>query len=132
MMNARKSNPRVEYRLLQNQRAKDSASLAQKYPRLGELSVNLAYFDADGSSRHSEMKYRVNVKHAKSMFCFVCPSSECVGGDFDLSDELSKAVTGRLKLAAGEMRCGGWHKTPKTDRMPCHIVLRYKLNLDYV
>jgi hypothetical protein len=132
MMHPRRSNPRAEYRLLQSQRAKDSVSLAQKFPGLDGLTVNLAYFDAEGFSKHSEMKYKVNVQHAKSVFCFVCPSGECVGGDFDLSEELAKAVGGRRKLAVGEMRCAGWHKTPKVERAPCHILLRYKLSLDYV
>jgi hypothetical protein len=132
MMHPRRSNPRAEYRLLQSQRAKDSVSLAQKFPVLDGLTVNLAYFDAEGLSKHSELKYKVNVEHAKSVFCFVCPSGECVGGDFDLSEELSKAVAGKRKLLAGEMRCAGWHKTPKIDRAPCQILLRYKLSLDYV
>ena len=131
-MHPRKSNPRAEYRLLQNQRAKDSASLAEKFPGLETLTVSLAYFDSEGFSKHSELKYRVNVQHAKSMFCFVCPSSDCVGGDFDLSGELAKAVAAKVKLAAGELRCAGWHKTPKVERVPCEIVLRYKLSLDYV
>ena len=132
MMQTRKSNPRVEYRLMQSQRAKDSVSLAEKYPRLQHLTVNLAYFDSKSLSKNSELKYKVNVQHAKSVFCFVCPHGECMGGDFDLSEELAKAVAGRRKVCVGEMLCKGWHKKPKIDKSPCHILLRYKLSLDYV
>src|SRR5436853_432447 len=91
MMPARKSNPRVEYRLRQNQRVKDSISLGEKFPKLKALTVDLAYFDSEGLTKSSEMKYKVNVQHAKSVFCFVCQSGECIGGDFDLSEALAKA-----------------------------------------
>jgi hypothetical protein len=132
MIHTRKSSPRAEYRLLQNQRARDSVSLAERYPRLESLTVNLAYFDAEDLSRHSEMKYRVNVQNAKAVLCFVCPKGECVGGDFDLSDEVAKAVAGRRKVAIGEMRCQGRHHKPKEQRTPCQTLLRYKLILNYV
>ncbi len=127
----RKSNPRAEHRLQQNQRAKDSVSLAAKFPRLGSLTVHLAYFDAQALNRTSEVKYQVNLDHAKSFFCFVCPSAECVGGDFDLSEELARAVSEGRKLTTGELRCPGWHKRSKIDRAPCQARLRYTLNLRY-
>jgi hypothetical protein len=131
MMHGRRTNPRAEYRLRQSQRAQESVSLAEKFPQLKSLTVHLEHVDADTLSRNSEMKYKVNVEHAKSVFCFGCPSGECIGGDFDLSDVLAKAVHGRRKLAAGEIRCQGWHKKAKIDKAPCQILLRYKLNLDY-
>src|SRR6266404_3077794 len=39
MMPVRKSNPRVEYRLRQNQLVKDSISLGEKFPKLKALTV---------------------------------------------------------------------------------------------
>ena len=131
MMPVRKSNPRVEYRLRQNQLVKDSVSLGEKFPKLKGLTVDLAYFDSEGNTKSSEMKYKVNVEHAKSMFCFVCQSGECIGGDFDLSEPLAKAVAGRRKLAIGEMRCQGSRKKANHDIVPCQTLLRYKLTLSY-
>ena len=131
MMQQRKTNPRAEHRLKQSQRANDSVSLAAKFPHLKSLMVNLEHYDVDSLARNSELKYKVNVEHAKSVFCFVCPCGECVGGDFDLSDVLAKAVAKRSKLATGEMRCPGWHRKGKTERAPCEILLRYKLSLNY-
>jgi hypothetical protein len=131
MQTTRKSNPRAEHRLRQSQRANDSVSLAERFPRLGSLTVNLAYFDAESLNKNSELKYKVNVEHAKSVFCFACPSGECVGGDFDLSEVLAKAVAGHRKVASGEMRCQGWHKRAKIERAPCQVLLRYSLILDY-
>ena len=91
MMPPRKSNPRMEHRLRQSQRIQESASLAEKFPRLKGLTVNLAYFDSQGVNKNNELKYKVNLNHAKSLFCFVCQSGECIGGDFDLSEALAKA-----------------------------------------
>lgn len=131
MMPHQKINPRAEYRLRQRERIEGSPSIAEKFPRLKALTVNLAYFDAAGVTKNGEMKCRMNVQHAKSVLCFACSGGECIGGDFDLSEELAKAVASRRKVATGEMRCQGWHKKPKIERAPCQSLLRYKLSLDY-
>ncbi len=131
MIHSRKNSPRAEYRLRENQRINASASLAEKFPQLKSLTVNLAYFDSESDTKNGEMKYKVNVRHAKSVFCFVCPNGECVGGDFDLSRELAKAVAGRKKVATGELRCQGWRRKPNHDQVPCQNLLRYKLSFGY-
>jgi len=108
MMPARKANPRAEYRPREIQRVNNSISLAERFPKLKSLTVDLAYFDADGLTKSGELRYKVNVRHARSVFSFVCPSGECVGGDFDLSGAVTQAVTGRRKIAEGEIRCQGF------------------------
>src|SRR5438445_8130748 len=102
-MQTRKLNPRTEYRLRESQRIKDSASLEERFPRLRSLKVDLEYFDSEGVTRNGGMKYKANLQNAKSVFCFNCVNGECVGGDFDLSSELEKAVVARRKIAIGEM-----------------------------
>ena len=94
--------------------------------------AKLSYFEAESLHKLNEVKYTANVQHAKSVVRFLCPASDCVGGDFDLSEDVAKAVAARRKLATGEARCKGWHKTPKLERVPCEVLLHYKLNLDYV
>ena len=130
-MHTRKLSPRVEYRLEQTQRIKDSISLAQKFPKLKSLTVDLKYFNCEGESRNGDLKYKANLEHAKALFCFGCPDHECVAGDFDLSKELARAVTARRKIATGEMRCLGWHHNAIKEKVPCENVLRYKLSLAY-
>jgi hypothetical protein len=127
-----KTNPRAEFRRHQIQRANDSVSLAEKFPELKSLRVDLTYFDSDGLTRTGELRYTVNVRFAKSVFSFVCPSGECIGGDFDLSDAVAGAVGGRRKIAEGEVRCEGWRKKPKQEKMPCQNLVRYKLTVGYV
>ena len=128
----RKNNLRAEYRLREMERANSSPSLAEKFPRLKSLKADLTYFDPDGFTQTGEVRYKVNVTHAKSVFCFVCQSSECLAGNFDLSNAVAEAVARRRKCAAGEIRCQGTRENPKEIKRPCHNLLRYKLTLTYV
>jgi hypothetical protein len=127
-----KTNPNAEFRRQQVERANGSVSLAEKFPQLKSLRVDLAYFESDGLSRTSGLRYTVNVSFAKSVFSFMCPCRECMGGDFDLSAVVEAAVSRRRKMAEGELRCEGSRTTPKQDRMPCQNLMRYKLSLGYV
>ena len=132
VMHTPKTNARAEFRRRQIEQANNSATLAAKFPRLKTLKVELAYFGPDGLTRTGELRYTVNVQHAKSMFSFVCPSGECMGGDFDLSEAVAKAVDGGRKTAEGEIRCEGWHRKAKEEKTPCQNLMRYKLRLGYV
>jgi hypothetical protein len=130
-MYEQKTNPRVEYRLQENQRVKDSVSLAEKFGRLKSLTVDLAYYGPEAVSKTSEIKYTANLAHAKSLFRFDCPNEDCVGGDFDLSQQLAKAVAGQETTLAGEVICQGWQSKATIDRMHCHHILRFRLSLEY-
>src|ERR1043166_892715 len=131
-MRPRKKNPHAEYRLLQNQRVDAATSLAEKFPGLKTLLVELNYFDSSGLMRNGEMKCSFNLEKAKSVVFFNCTNGECVGGDFDLTEALGRAVAGKLKIVSGEMRCQGIrHHKEATERVPCQNLLRYKLNLEY-
>ncbi len=127
----RKSNPRREYRLMQRERIEASPLMAEKFPRLKALRVTLEFFDAAGSTKQGEMKCKLNVALAKSALWFGCPGVECICGDFDLSEALAKAVAGRRKVAAGELRCQGRRKRGDREPVACGTLLRYKLNLNY-
>src|SRR5262245_54924449 len=132
MMPPRKMTPRAEHRLRETERVNKSISLAEKFPKLKSMTVHLTYFEADGLTKSGELRYKVNVEHARSVFYFACRSGECVGGDFDLSRALTQAVTKRHKVAEGEIPCRGVRTRPKGDKVPCHSLLRYKLTLGYV
>ena len=105
--------------------------MAEKYPHLKTLKVALEFVDRQGMTKTTEMKYSANLEHAKSVVVFVCPSSECCGGDFDLTAKLAEAVSKRRTKVAGEMHCLGSHKKASSQVAPCRSVLRYTLNLGY-
>ena len=95
------------------------------------MTVHLSYLHKDGSAGNGGMKYKPNLKGAKSMFYFNCPNSECIGGDFDLSNELANAISGRHEDVSGELVCQGWRSKTTIDHLPCHNILRYKLSIGY-
>jgi hypothetical protein len=124
-------NPRAEHRQAQRQRADEAVSLAEKYPQLKILKVALEFVDREGMTKTTEMKYSANLEHAKSVLVFVCPISECCGGDFDLTAKLAEAVSKRRTKVAGETPCLGSYKKASGQVAPCRSVLRYTLNLVY-
>jgi len=126
-----RTSARGEYHLQENQRVVESVTLAEKYRQLKSLTVDLAYYDPKGLARSSQIKYTVNLAHAKSVFRFACHNNECVRGDFDLSELLSKGVAARQTTVVGEMCCQGWRSKTTIDSVPCHNLLRYKLTLAY-
>ena len=131
MMQHHKIDERKEYRQQEAQRVNDSASLAESYPGLKSLSLMLAWFDPRGLTKKSELKYTVNLTKAKSVFRFLCPNDTCIGGDFDLSEELATVVAEHGKTASGEVRCQGWQSKTTVGEVHCHHILRYTLSLGY-
>jgi hypothetical protein len=93
--------------------------------------VDLVYFDPDGLTKTGELRYKANVAHAKSVFSFACRHSDCLSGDFDLSNAVTEAVAHRRKSVDGEVRCGGTREMAKGNRKPCANLLRYRLTLGY-
>jgi hypothetical protein len=130
-MQHQRHSPRAEYRQQENQRVNDSANLAEKFHDLKSLTVDLTYFAPEHLAKTSEIKYTVNLAHAKSVFRFNCTNEECVGGDFDLSAALANAVAAHRTSASGEVICQGWRSKTSIDRMPCNNILRYQLSLGY-
>jgi len=104
---SRKENPRSQYRLERTERANKSVGLLQKFPKLKALRVEAAYFDSAGVKPNGEMKYKINLAYAKSMFWLNCIHGDCMAGDFDLTEELCRAIVGKRKTAEGELRCQG-------------------------
>lgn len=114
------------------ERANSSPTMAEKFPKLKSLKVDLAYFAPDGLTRNGEVRYKVNVAHAKSIFTFMCQNTDCRTGNFDLSEAIADAVRHGCKSVAGELRCPGTRERPKEDKRACQNLLRYKLTLAYV
>jgi hypothetical protein len=130
-MHQQRFGARAEYRQLEDQRVKDSASLAKKFQKLKSLKVELSYYNPDGATKSSHIKYSVNLENAKSIFRFSCPNNECVRGDFDLTKKLAAAVAARRKIVAGEMVCQGWRNRTTIKTARCLNILHYKLTLSY-
>ena len=122
---------RAEYHNQEAKRVKASPCLADKFPTLKTLTVNIGFYNPKGVAQNGPVKYSVNLKNAKSVFRFRCPNDECIHGDFDLTDELASAVAKKRAVVGGEISCQGWQSKTTVDTVRCHNVLRYELKLAY-
>jgi hypothetical protein len=131
MMYRLREGPRFEYREQESQRVKGSPSLSDKFPQLKSLAVDLGYFNAAGVTKNSQIKFSPNLVNAKSVFRIDCPNNGCIGGDFDLTEPLAKAVAAHRTTVSAEMCCQGWQSKTTINSVHCHNILRYTLNLAY-
>lgn len=126
-----KTDERAEYRSQQTELANNSPSLAERFPELKALTFELGQYDSSGASRTSQIKYSLNLPHARSVFRIHCGNTECVRGDFDLSEPISEAVGDRRDIVSGELCCRGWLSKTTIGTARCGKILRYKLHLEY-
>jgi hypothetical protein len=130
-MHPQRFGARAEYREQERQRVKESLTLAEAFKKLKSLTVEFEHYDPEGTTKNNCVRYQVNVQNAKSGFRFNCSNSECVGGDFDLTDQIAEAVAARKQLAKGEVICQGWRSRTTINTVRCHNIFRYKLRLGY-
>jgi hypothetical protein len=126
-----KEGPRFDYREQESLRVKESPTLSSQFPQLKSLAVDLGYFGPAGVSKNSQIKFTPNLQNVRAVFRIDCPNHGCIGGDFDLTDELAKAIAQHSTTVTGEITCEGWQSKTTIDAVRCHNVLRYKLTLAY-
>ena len=126
-----RGGPRFEYREQEGQRVKDSPSLSNTFPQLKALAVDIGFFNSAGVTKNTHIKFMPNLDKAKSIFRIDCPNQGCIGGDFDLTDELVNAVKEHRTTVTAEKSCQGWQSKTTIDTVHCHNILRYTLKLDY-
>ncbi|HUK82241.1 MAG TPA: hypothetical protein VLZ12_06365 [Verrucomicrobiae bacterium] len=130
-MHQQRYGARAEYREQERQRVKESLPLASAFKKLKSLTVEFEHYDPEGTTKNNCVRYEVNVKNAKSVFRFDCSNNECVGGDFDLTDQIADAVAAHKEVAKGEVVCQGWRSRTTINTVRCHNIFRYKLRLGY-
>ena len=126
-----RNSPRAEYLARERQRIEASPSLADKYKNVTALTVEFGNCDSEGVGRCSQIKYTVNLTGAKSIFCFSCQNPDCVGGDFDLTNALARAIAEHRTEVTGEIRCLGWRSRHTMGSIRCDNLLRFRFVLQY-
>jgi hypothetical protein len=122
---------RAEYRQEEAQRVKGSITLAEKFQKLKAMTIDSTHLSADSGSKSGRINFSVNLQNAKSIFRLRCPNTECIRGDFDLTEVLTSAVGAHRKNVAGEIVCRGWRSRTTIDTVPCGNILSYKITLAY-
>jgi hypothetical protein len=131
MMYRTQEGPRFDYREQESQRVKASPTISDQFPQLKSLVVDLGHYGPTGLSKNSQIKFTPNLQNARSVFRIDCPNNGCIRGDFDLTDELAKAVAEHRTSVTGQMSCAGWQNKTTIDTVACQNVLRYKFSLAY-
>ena len=122
---------RADFKQRERLRAHSSLTLAEEYPHLKKLSVELTFRNGRNGGKSNTIKYSANVAHAKSVFRFDCPNGECIEGDFDLSELLTEAYAERQTEVSGESRCEGWRDRSAVGTSQCQQTLSFRLMLGY-
>ncbi|MEI8064727.1 MAG: hypothetical protein WCH84_11770 [Verrucomicrobiota bacterium] len=125
------AGPRFEYREQENERVRSSPCLSEKFPKLKALTVELGHYDSTGTSKNSQIRFTPNLDNARSVFRIDCPNDACIGGDFDLSASIAKAVAQRQTTIKAELCCQGWQSKTTINTVRCHNILRCTLSLKY-
>ena len=116
----RKLGPRAEYRQKQGRRVEASKTLAKTYSKLKALTVSVGYYAPESKVPQRQMTYDVNIGFAKSVFRLACSNMDCVRGDHELTEELSKAIAHRIKKVEGEQCCQGWLSKDTIKKTKCN------------
>jgi hypothetical protein len=125
------TSPRQEYLAQEKQRVMQSPPLAEKFPALKSMVVDLDNQDPASAAPTNQVRFTVNIDHAKSVFRVGCPNPECVRGDFDLTEPLASAIAARQTTVTSKLRCRGWRNRSSIDSVRCGKVLHYTLKLGY-
>ena len=126
-----KEGPRFDYQQQEIRRVNAAPRLVDKFPELKSLVLDLGHFGSEGETRNSQIKFTPNLDTAKAVFRITCPNQGCIGGDFDLTKPLARAVTEHRTTVKAEMCCQGWMSKTTINAEHCHNILRYTLNLTY-
>jgi pantothenate kinase len=130
MYRPKPDNPREQHRVRQARRVNESPTLAEKFQRLKSLTAALNFSDTKRPNVSSDIKYFLD-PDSKSVFRVGCRNHECIGGDFELTDEIAAAIGKNLKQASGEKRCAGWRDKNSIHKHHCTSVLKYQLTFTY-
>jgi len=126
-----KQGARAKYQERQGRRVRDALTLSEEFPRLKSLTASIRYLDSVAPDNSHPLKFAVNIQRAKSVLRFQCPNTDCIRGDFDLTEELARAVKQHSTTLTGEMPCPGWRSKDTIGTIRCHNALRYAIRLGY-
>lgn len=106
----------------------NAAPLIGAHPGVGEVGVELKFFDPEGKQQPSPRgaSYTGDM-HA--YFYFTCPMRECTNGGFEANEDLQKALSKRRDGHTGTLICHGTRPRLGTKNQPCNIELTYTLQI---
>jgi len=98
------------------------------YPAIATLGLQL-HFEGSGTRVPAD---QLHVMHppARAFFQFPCPYADC-NGQFDLADEVRRALATSRKPTVGVLECAGSRMQAHAGRQPCGLHLHYTITPQY-
>lgn len=108
----------------------NSETIADLLPGIRHLAVNLTIVSPDREIEPS-LNNRSFGPQSRAFFQFRCKNVTCVGGGFDLQDDiLAAAADGRNELS-GRRVCQGWRSSELVGQQKCYFELNFKAHISY-
>lgn len=116
---------------LQQREARQQSYLAapavsKKFPGVKELVVELRFADPEGKVHPSPHK-RKFAPEMQAYFEFQCPLRDCVGGGFNLTTAIPKALSDRRGTGGGKLSCNGRRDRDGVADHTCRLELQYSV-----
>ena len=130
-MPRKRQNPRMTERMLEHQQLCSSPSIAEAYPEVVSVGIELEYFDSETGKLTNKITHTIP-NSAKTYYKISCPCRECVGGGFDISSALSTMLRAKSPSHSGESTCHGWQDQERISKNHCYTKIRYTLSAVYI
>jgi hypothetical protein len=105
-----------------------AAPVIGHYRGVGEVSVDMTFFDPEGKLRPSPRSRRF-AADMQAYFDFPCPQHDCTGGGFDATADLQGALGKHRNGHIGKLSCHGTRPRNDHKGLPCNIELTYVVTI---
>lgn len=120
MWNRQKQSEAALHASERRQRQDEAPRLKSEVERLAELAIEVSEFRAGGTVLAARHTRRIVIDHAPALFEIPCTEERCMGGGFDLTRDIMRALRSRETTFEGEDVCAG-----EVGSTTCGRVLRY-------
>ena len=99
--------------------------LAEKYPDIEELGVEMRYRDPEGKLTPSPQR-RVFMGDMRAHFDFLCPLKDCEQGGFELNAPIRRSLSDPRSSGSGQASCQGRRPRGGDKNRVCGLEMEYQ------
>lgn len=108
-----------------------SPVIAEKYPNVATLIIEMVLHDDSGIRVINEETRDYPVSQSKTIIRLKCPNYECVQGGFDLTRVVASVIENKEQEREGRLVCQGWQDQERIGKYHCYTDLVYKIAVRY-
>lgn len=100
--------------------------LAEKYPGIREVGVEMRFTDPEGRLTPSPQR-RTYLADMRAYFDFLCPLKDCEDGGFALNTAIQQSLSKSGAGRTGKLSCQGRRSRGSEKGRACELELEYKV-----